>query len=392
MRWIGIVCLLSVAQSDPCMACIWNAETMAREQRGLPGVYQTIMGRFEKHSDLYHQKIIERFTLEELETRDDIPLEEYDDIAVAHERLGDHESAIRVMKAKGKLLEKKPDPEHRYRFHANLGTFYAHKGELEKAETEIERAIEINPDAHFGREKYQLQAIRYLLADPPQPATVSFVEYRENLDEPRKIQRKEIEEIIHALNGMIVMGQQDSPLLYYTLGKMLMWNNHYHLGWRALERAKRLGYTTENALDLGFTGNGIEGLQRAAVEQVEVLNYPDPSTTFDEELAEAKAWVEKFQEFEGSLIRGGIDHPSPSDYRSFYRENGHESDQYLRDGRSFGDRMAAFFHGDDFQMSIFVIVCGVICLVVIAHMRQHNREWRAFREKRNQKEEVRGLR
>ena len=65
-------------------------------------------------------------------------------------------------------------PNHHYRTLANLGTFYAQRwiknrlvnpeapvdfADLQKAESLIAQAIKENPDAHFGREKYQLLAI-----------------------------------------------------------------------------------------------------------------------------------------------------------------------------------------------------------------------------------------
>ena len=50
-----------------------------------------------------------------------------------------------------------------YETRANLGTFYIHAGELEQGVEQIELAIEINPDAHFGREIYQKHLVNYVL-------------------------------------------------------------------------------------------------------------------------------------------------------------------------------------------------------------------------------------
>ena len=73
--------------------------------------------------------------------------------------------------------------EHRYRYHANLGTFLVHRWvrqggdrssieESSNPRDEIAAAIEINPNAHFGREKYQLRVIDWIIKPPPRP-TVS---------------------------------------------------------------------------------------------------------------------------------------------------------------------------------------------------------------------------
>ena len=47
-------------------------------------------------------------------------------------------------------------------FLANLGTAYHLLGRYPEAEREIARDLEINPDAHFGLEKYHLALLQYL--------------------------------------------------------------------------------------------------------------------------------------------------------------------------------------------------------------------------------------
>jgi len=81
------------------------------------------------------------------------------------------------MARKRERLDQSPDAEHEYRYLANLGTFHAHRwignggdreslSDLEIAADLIRRAIELNPDAHFGRERYQLLAIEWLRGLP----------------------------------------------------------------------------------------------------------------------------------------------------------------------------------------------------------------------------------
>jgi tetratricopeptide (TPR) repeat protein len=52
-----------------------------------------------------------------------------------------------------------------YGMHANLGTAYHLLGRYADAEKEIARDLEINPDAHFGLEKYHLALLQYLVRD-----------------------------------------------------------------------------------------------------------------------------------------------------------------------------------------------------------------------------------
>jgi len=84
-------------------------------------------------------------------------LMDYDDLAVSQHKLGDHKAAIATMMAKEK---KKPDV---YETASNLGTFYISTGELTTAVKWIEKALAINPNAHFGREKYQRWLVLWIL-------------------------------------------------------------------------------------------------------------------------------------------------------------------------------------------------------------------------------------
>lgn len=72
-------------------------------------------------------------------------------------------------------------PNHRYRYLANLGTFHAHRwfknganrddmADMQLGRDLIAQAIKENPDAHFGREKYQLMAMEWVIElDPSAP-------------------------------------------------------------------------------------------------------------------------------------------------------------------------------------------------------------------------------
>jgi hypothetical protein len=66
--------------------------------------------------------------------------------------------------------------DHRYRYLSNIGTFHlirwittdetvrsANLDALKASETHIAQALDLNPNAHFGREKFQLMLIRWLL-------------------------------------------------------------------------------------------------------------------------------------------------------------------------------------------------------------------------------------
>jgi tetratricopeptide (TPR) repeat protein len=157
-------------------ACFWDSDTLRTEANGMPGVVEAVTGFFPVYPDEYYERRIE--IAEERLAADPDRLASYDDIAVSHDRLGDSTAAIASMTPKLGVIERLGDDagDHLYRYHANIGTFHAHRWirgggdaedmtDLEAAREHIAKAIEINPDAHFGREFVQLGAIEWLLDD-----------------------------------------------------------------------------------------------------------------------------------------------------------------------------------------------------------------------------------
>lgn len=156
-------------------ACAWDQDTLAIEAKGLPEVVDAITGRFDRYPPLYYEMRRDRVK-KELKS-DPATLALYDDIGVACDRLGESDSAIMWMERKREQLDQREDSEHEYRYYANLGTFHAHRWFRSGADLDdredirvacelIAKAIEINPDAHFGREKYQLMALEWIRDDP----------------------------------------------------------------------------------------------------------------------------------------------------------------------------------------------------------------------------------
>lgn len=156
------------------VACAWDDDTLSMEAKGLPTVIDAIVGRIPINPpEYYHARI--KISTEKLKNNPN-DLEQYDNLGVACDKIGDSNAAIAWMQKKEKVMKTqgiKPgtDPlrDPWYRYHANLGTFYAHKWIranepdklelLDKAQAELETAIKINPKAHFGREIVQLEAI-----------------------------------------------------------------------------------------------------------------------------------------------------------------------------------------------------------------------------------------
>ena len=176
-KLVKLICsVLILSFAGLAWACFWDSDTLRTEAKGVPGVVEAVTGFFPVYPDEYYERRIE--IAEERLVEDPNRLGSYDDIAVSLDRLGDSTAAIAAIEPKLAVVERLGDDagDHLYRYHANLGTFHAHRwirnggdaedlADLEAAREHIAKAIEINPDAHFGREFVQLGIIDWLL-DP----------------------------------------------------------------------------------------------------------------------------------------------------------------------------------------------------------------------------------
>ena len=236
----------------PSQACLndRDSDLLEREASGLPDVMRVITGRFERNPPLFYQMRLKRVEAEL--KRDPQQLALYDDAAVASDRLGKSADALRWIEAKRKLLPpldaaNKAQREQWYRYYANAGTFRAHKwirdganrtriNEMKHAASDIARAIEIKPNAHFGREKYQLKAMRWITAPPPLkeggfyslnaemlPDFLKFNpkdhDYTFDVEGARKELKKEgLDDAIEGLTGLVVLGNAWESLdVFYAL-------------------------------------------------------------------------------------------------------------------------------------------------------------------------------
>jgi len=176
-RTVTAFAILCTILATTAHACLWDRDTLAAEAKGLPGITEIITGRFDRFPPLFYEMRLERVTKELASDPDSLAL--FDDAGVACDRLGRSDEAIGWMERKRETMERLEAGggdvgEHRYRYLANLGTFHIHRwlnagadrgdmGDVERSRELIAAAIELNPDAHFGRERYQLLAIEWIL-------------------------------------------------------------------------------------------------------------------------------------------------------------------------------------------------------------------------------------
>lgn len=240
--------VLATLLSSGSQACIWDRDTLAMEARHFPGIMDVIAGRFERNPPLYYEMRLERVS--DQITREPGNLGAYDDAGVACDRLGRDDEAIVWMEKKSKQLDKlnpaaSETREHHYRYLANLGTFHAHRwfhsggdrakmDDLLAARELIKQAITLNPDAHFGREKYQLMAIEWLI-NPPK------IEQSERWSFVGNIQESQAPEAVKGISGLIVLGAAwQSVDAYLALSESLATNGQRKLAGIAWQRAWEL--------------------------------------------------------------------------------------------------------------------------------------------------------
>lgn len=233
-RWTWFV-LLALAFPCACFACLWDEDTLEMERQQYPEVHELIAGHFVRHSDAYYQWRIGDRTTKSVDQRTP---EDYNDIAVAYDKLGEHEKAIETIREK---MGRWPD-ENLYESEANLGTFLIHSGNFDDGLVHIQRAIEINPEAHFGREIYQQLLVQYVIErraagaklplNPDQeevdwgdhkPRVAGFAAYvkEKRGDDAKDGVDAEYARALKGVLGMVRFGHHDSPILMEAVGDLL---------------------------------------------------------------------------------------------------------------------------------------------------------------------------
>jgi tetratricopeptide (TPR) repeat protein len=159
--------LLAVFFSFKASACIWDAESLSHEKSRSHDLAQTILGE----SQIQENTNQLRDTLKELEAnRKEGDVNWWNNLAGTYLRLNQPQDAVNLLES---VVEKFPND---YGIHANLGTAYHLLGRYRDAEKEIARDLEINPNAHFGLEKYHLALLQYLVRDPKYQARHLYVD------------------------------------------------------------------------------------------------------------------------------------------------------------------------------------------------------------------------
>lgn len=226
MPALALCSMLFVA---PCAyACIWDHDTIAAENARFPEVIDIISGNFPRHSREFHQWRITRTKALLEKTPDELP--HYDDLAVSQHKLGDHSAACETMKAKEAIRS------GIYETYSNMGTFLIYTGNLPRSLDFINKALSLNPEAHFGREKYQKWLVEWVIAGKPvlserpgpdeklrfRPSGYSAFVLSKQPFTARKVMTEPLrKDAIRGVLGMMRFADFDNPLLQEALGDLL---------------------------------------------------------------------------------------------------------------------------------------------------------------------------
>ncbi len=327
-KQLGIVITLALASASPLLvampeahACLWDYDTLKEESLGQADVAAVIGGNLGKHSQRFYQAKV-AYTQAIIDAGDvnKATADRYDDLAVAQAKLGNLDAALATLDAKD---QKFPGL---YTTAANRGTFLHLKGDLVGALLWLNKALAINANAHFGREKFQIMLAEYqqrLAKDPTLPTTTSFlpldtggeegfahsaliyqVSGHKARDQARR--RKLPREAVAALVGIIRFGDgQEISHVWWALGWALIEQGDAQLAARAFRRAELLQHPRGGS-DGSFTvtthyGAAV-GCCNQASDPKQLAQWANFSKRADTEWAKGQAAQTKAQAREDAKI------------------------------------------------------------------------------------------
>lgn len=319
-RTLYLALAILVWASATLQACYWDTDTLAAERARFPEIAELITGVFPRHSREFHAWRI--LTSQDQIARNKVTPTTYDDLAVSLHKIGDHKAAIETMHEKEKVSP------GLYETYSNLGTLHLYTDELDTAARYIRQALAINPNAHFGREKYQLWIIEWLQSRKNTPASelsehdlhnlafgsphgfASFIARKLNPDDAAKPQneltlsRAQQAEALRGILGMMWFADYDNPLLLEALGDVLMaghfQTNASHLAKLSYLHASRRTTDPDTQVRLKALIKATTKLEPKGIEA------PDLEKLLATGLAKGQVYVETIRQDEIAWMKAGL--------------------------------------------------------------------------------------
>lgn len=310
------IILVLLSLSSTATACLWDTDTLAAEQARFPQIAQLITGLFPRHSREFHEWRCKRS--EELIRSKKDKLSTYDDLAVSQHKLGDHKAAIQTM------LKKEGIFPGVYETYSNLGTFYIYTGELDQAKKHISRALQINPKAHFGREKFQLWLVEWIQDQKDTDdediwlgGYARFVALKmrgRDLANPGTLEVQLTDsqraEALRGVWGMMWFADFDNPILLEALGDLLVAGHPKENG--AILAALSFTHAHRKTADPKVQARLRKKISESLAMQVQYQDKPDEASKdinakLDAGIAKSKAYAESVRADEIAWIQAGND-------------------------------------------------------------------------------------
>lgn len=302
------------------LACLWDYDTLRQERARFPSTLELITGKFLRHSrEFYEWRVKDR--LAKLE-KDPFNPQYHDDLAVAYQKTGRHAEAVATM-----LAKEKASPGL-YETYSNLGTFYILAGNFEAGLPFIDKALSINPDAHFGRERYQKWLVEYAMQQrvdgktvfPLAPSdsverrdfeAVGFANFLLNRVGGQSLAEPDVKKAVTGVLGMMRFADYDNPLLLEALGDLLS-VGHKPNGFDAKRMAARAylmaSYRVSDdraRLQYRKLATQVLLLQTTTPDTNDPIQVEQVESEFAAELADANKWYSDLKAREIGWIRDG---------------------------------------------------------------------------------------
>lgn len=314
-----------LVMTSPALACMWDSDTIAEERSKFPTAMEILAGKYNRHSPAFYEwRIKDRQTKLEKDPRNPALL---DDLGVALCKTGKFKEAVEVGEREVAL-----DPK-RYESQSNLGTFYIFAGDLDKSAEHIKAALAINPDAHFGREKYQLYLVEYMMevkkvkgevklplrwpeydsdsykalnkADQEKAEDITHAGYC-HFFKPELFEKSVAErgKAIHGVLGMMRFANDELPVLNEVAGDLF----NFSYGQESDKQLAARAYL-KAALHAPDSASA-DAYQTLAIKSLSLQDNTDfkhLEKDFQEELAQGRAYMAQIAADEAQWIAAGID-------------------------------------------------------------------------------------
>jgi hypothetical protein len=322
-------------------------------------VHDVIHERFPRHGRAYYEERNRRAlqAIQDEDTRrpasqppsDDL-FAHLDDYGVGLERLGRHKEAIAVMDDKLRR-QRKAGLRGRvlYSTKANLGTFLilwqldegfadvgAAKTRLTEGLTLVRESMQVNPEAHFGREMWQGVLLEFLVASLDDPSVlVRYDMIGDRLDSELRSMRGScvhvgaeegwasavktlhdtpvpFDEPTLAIVGMWRYGGGANPHFALALAEIMLRVGQRYIAWCAFERAARLAEHVSS--DAGIVRNFLahcRDRQNSIETKLPAGEREQLRPRFEKELTFGQRYQGAYQRYEAKRIQEGADITDP---------------------------------------------------------------------------------